>query len=222
LRGSGEFVGVSPRVTANHSPLPSVVAPTQALIDPTFARTRDVDSEHPPAIDALVSGASARDVAAEVDDDPPPPGAIDFDLTIDVPTDDEPLPVAFRFASVGDAESYLRATEERGVAAVVRVALDRGRMEPTTAGATRDHPSPTAERPGSDQKGAARTRVTEKMILDDVLLVERVARRLRRFVSGLVTRTIEVVPAPPPVIDDATREKARRALARSGFVRVTK
>jgi hypothetical protein len=72
-------------------------------------------------------------------------------------------------------------------------------------------------------KHAGRTRVTEATILDDVVLVERVARRLRRFVQGLMNRTIEVTPAAlPPAIDDVTREKARRALARSGFARVTR
>jgi hypothetical protein len=65
-----------------------------------------------------------------------------------------------------------------------------------------------------------RTRITEASILDDVALVERVARRLRRFVRGLVDRTVEVVPEPaPPRIDDPTRALARRLLARSGFVR---
>jgi hypothetical protein len=65
-----------------------------------------------------------------------------------------------------------------------------------------------------------RTLVTEASVLDDVALMERVARRLRRFVRGLVDRTVEVAPEPaPPRIDDPTRALARRLLARSGFVR---
>ena len=65
-----------------------------------------------------------------------------------------------------------------------------------------------------------RTPVTEASILDDVALMERVSRRLRRFVQGLVNRTVEVAPEPvAPSIDDPTRALARRLLARSGFVR---
>lgn len=74
---------------------------------------------------------------------------------------------------------------------------------------------------GSNHVG--RARVTCESILHDAVLVERVGRRLRRFVLGIATRAVEVVvdaDAAPP-IDEVTREKARRALARSGFVRVT-
>jgi hypothetical protein len=77
---------------------------------------------------------------------------------------------------------------------------------------------------GPTPLAADRGRITEASILEDVVLVERVARRLRRFVQGIVTRTVEVTPVPqeePPPIDDVTRAKARRALARSGFVKVT-
>jgi hypothetical protein len=66
-----------------------------------------------------------------------------------------------------------------------------------------------------------RTRVTEGAILSDVAVLERVARRLRRFVRSLVNRSVEVVAEPtPPRIDDPTRALARHLLARSGFVRV--
>jgi hypothetical protein len=67
----------------------------------------------------------------------------------------------------------------------------------------------------------ARTRVTRDAILRDVAMMERLARRLRRFMMGLAEGTVEVDPGPrPPLIDDPTRALARRLLARSGFVKV--
>jgi hypothetical protein len=67
----------------------------------------------------------------------------------------------------------------------------------------------------------ARTRVTRDAILRDVAMMERLARRLRRFMMGLAEGTVEVDPEPrPPPIDDPTRALARRLLARSGFVKV--
>jgi hypothetical protein len=73
-------------------------------------------------------------------------------------------------------------------------------------------------------RGPAPTQVTQKSVLEDVLVLERTARKLRRFVAGISNRTVEIAPLPrePRPIDEATREKARRALAKSGFVRVTK
>jgi len=70
----------------------------------------------------------------------------------------------------------------------------------------------------------ASRKVTQKSILEDVLVLERAARKLRKFVTGISNRTVEMAPAPkePRPIDEATRERARRALAKSGFVRVTK
>lgn len=74
-----------------------------------------------------------------------------------------------------------------------------------------------------DEHLGSRTPLTETAILSEIALVERVARRLRRFVRGLTNKTITVAPeAKPPAmhIDDVTRAKARRALARSGFITV--
>ncbi len=68
-----------------------------------------------------------------------------------------------------------------------------------------------------------RARITQAAILQDVAAMERAARRLRRFIQGLAKCTVEVVPPPaatPPVIDEVMQARARRALARSGFVRV--
>jgi hypothetical protein len=70
-----------------------------------------------------------------------------------------------------------------------------------------------------------RTRITQATILQDVAAMERAARRLRRFVQGLAKCTVEVEPGPaatPPVIDEVMQARARRALARSGFVRVAR
>ena len=66
--------------------------------------------------------------------------------------------------------------------------------------------------------------VTEKAILEDVRVLERSARKLRRFVSGIANHSVEVVPTSKerPAIDEAAREKAKRAVAKSGFTRVTK
>lgn len=79
-------------------------------------------------------------------------------------------------------------------------------------------------RPDVDGQGPAPTQVTQQSVLDDVLVLERAARKLRKFVTGISNRTVEMAPPPkePQPIDEATREKARRALAKSGFVRVTK
>ena len=78
--------------------------------------------------------------------------------------------------------------------------------------------------PAVEGQGPPPTQVTQKSILEDVLVLERAARKLRKFVTGISNRTVEMAPAPkePRPIDEATRERARRALAKSGFVRVTK
>jgi hypothetical protein len=54
------------------------------------------------------------------------------------------------------------------------------------------------------------------------MLAATIARlRLLAVQVGLV-RDEPIIPAsPPPPIDDLTRAKARRALARSGFMRMT-
>jgi hypothetical protein len=74
-----------------------------------------------------------------------------------------------------------------------------------------------------DGQGPGPAHITEKAILEDVKVLERAARKLRRFVNGIANHTVEVAPPTvKPVVDEATREKARRALAKSGFVRVSK
>jgi hypothetical protein len=105
-----------------------------------------------------------------------------------------------------------REAAERRLTAVLDLVADR--LEDAAV-------TDTATGRGLDACPTARARVSEASILDEVALVERVMRRLRRFVQGLVTRSIEVEPAPPPAqIDDPTRALARRLLERSGFVRV--
>lgn len=98
----------------------------------------------------------------------------------------------------------------QGAHVSIRPTVDNGERDPS--------PGTSAEAP---KRLRARTRVTRDAVLRDVAMMERLARRLRRFMMGLTDGTVEVHldPRPPP-IDDPTRALARRLLARSGFVKV--
>ena len=65
-----------------------------------------------------------------------------------------------------------------------------------------------------------RTPITEDAIPRDLAMVQRVARRLQRYVRGVTNGTLEIVrEAERPRIDEPTRAAARRLLARAGFIR---
>jgi hypothetical protein len=132
----------------------------------------------------------------------------------------------FEFSSARDetARAYASGVAEGVAEAARRIVLG---VEDKLVAAVTEHLRGVTARDDSAVVGPATSRhqhgtpVTEASILSDVALVERVTRRLRRFVKGLVNRTLEI--APPlavPTIDDPTRAHARRLLARSGFMRV--
>jgi hypothetical protein len=106
--------------------------------------------------------------------------------------------LAFRAARIDELEgvTFLAAmmlTSSAGSAAA-------GPAEPDLADAVADRVVArlgvaAADLPAACERAQVqRTRVTEASVLDDVALLERAARRLRRFVRAIVTRTIEVTP----------------------------
>jgi len=119
-----------------------------------------------------------------------------------------------------DANDALARIDQR-LGEIARVLRTRDFPEASPSNPVTEIANVAADR-GRAAISAGRTRVTEASILEDVVLVERAARRLRKFVTGLTDKTVEIAPPPKELSpsDEAMRERARRALARSGFVRI--